>query len=194
MNTAAVWAIFVGGILGAIGAFLSLFGDSAGMGLLVLLASPLVGLGVFGGLVTRMRKKVAQAAIVQVKHRESPRPAPVPMTSHVEVPPVVPPKPVEPSGPAHALITLYRFRPGLGDPVIKKAEAELSILFGHSTGHVSSQLVRTGPSELFVITTWLTADQADQAVDRTMKWTKATFAQAVLAVENHLGSVIPQRA
>ena len=195
MNTAAVWAIFVGGILGAIGAFLSLFGDSAAMGLLVLLASPLVGLGVFGALVTRMRKKAAQAAIVQVKHREGPRPAPVPMmVSHVAAPPVVPPKPVEPSGPTHALITLYRFRPGLGDPVIKKAEAELSILFGHSTGYLSSQLVRTGPSELFVITTWLTADQADEAVDRTMKWTKATFAQAVLAVENHLGSVIPQTA
>ena len=58
MNTAAVWAIFVGGILGAIGAFLSLFGDSAAMGLLVLLASPLVGLGVFGALVTRMRKRL----------------------------------------------------------------------------------------------------------------------------------------
>ncbi len=137
MNTAAVWAIFVGGILGAIGALLLLFPDSAVLGILILFASPLVGLGVFGALVTRMRKKATQAAMPQVKHRDAPRPPPVPHVAAVGTP-MVPPKPVEPLEPSHALITLYRFRPGLGDPVIKKAEAELGILFGHSTGYLNS--------------------------------------------------------
>ena len=192
MTTAAVWAIFVGGILGAIGAFLSLFGDSAALGLLILLASPLVGLGIFSGLVTRIRKKAARAASARIKHREAPRPSPVSHVNTVETP-IVPLKPVESTEPRHMLITMYRFRPGSGDPVIKKAEAELSVLFGHSPGYLNSTLVRTGSSDLFVITTWETADQADEAVERTMRWTKATFAEAVLAVENHLGSVVPRR-
>jgi hypothetical protein len=90
----------------------------------------------------------------------------------------------------HVRIGYYKFRPGTVDGVARRLSAEASALYAREPGFIGHRLIRSGADELFSISQWQTHAQAEAAVDRELRWMRATAAPTVLQTESHVGAIV----
>lgn len=89
----------------------------------------------------------------------------------------------------HARVAVYQFRPGGADIVIERGKAGMVPIFRQQPGFIAYVVVKTADDAGVSISTWDTAEQAEQAVQAAAAWVKANVAEHVVAVENHIGDV-----
>jgi hypothetical protein len=90
----------------------------------------------------------------------------------------------------HVRIGYYKFRPGTVDGVARRLLGEAAALYVREPGFIGHRLIRSGADELFSISQWQTHAQAEAAVDRELRWMRATAAPTVLQTESHVGAIV----
>jgi len=98
----------------------------------------------------------------------------------------------QPPLPAIGFVRLgyYKLRGGTADGVARRLQSELKLVYGSEAGFVGCLVVRAGSDELISVSQWLTREQAEAAVERELRWIKATVAATVLQTESHVGAVV----
>jgi len=90
---------------------------------------------------------------------------------------------------AHVRIAIYKFKPGMVDEVIRRAQSGMLPLFRQQPGFVAYDVARTGDDEGVSISTWDSAEQAQVAIQTAAGWVKENLADMVVSVENHVGEL-----
>lgn len=89
----------------------------------------------------------------------------------------------------HARVAFYKFTPGGADIVIERAKAGMLPIFRQQPGFIAYAVIKTADDGGVSITTWDTAEQAEQAIQAAASWVKANVAEHVVTVWNHVGDV-----
>ncbi len=89
----------------------------------------------------------------------------------------------------HFRIGVYKVRPGSQDEIVQRARDEMLPTFQAQPGFVQYSLVQAGDDRIVSITTWQTAEQAEQAASTAAAWVRDNIAQYVTSVENYTGEL-----
>src|SRR5919107_1407415 len=90
---------------------------------------------------------------------------------------------------AHVRVAVYTFKPGTIDEVSKRVESGVLPLFRQHPGFIAYDVVTTGGNKGVSISTWGTAEQADEASAIAARWVKENIADMVVSVERHVGEL-----
>lgn len=169
------WSVGVGVVSALSGGLMLLLAGPTtlgqGTGVVLLLASPILAIST--GVVVAMSHR-------RVRHRAGgARPAASGLSGAPPMPPI-----------GYVRVGYYKLKVGTADGVARRLQDEAALLYGREAGFVGCQVVRAGPDELISISQWLTREQAEAAVDREIRWMKATVAATVLQTESHVGAVV----
>ena len=89
----------------------------------------------------------------------------------------------------HARIAYYRFKPGQGPEVARRAEEGMLPVFQRQPGFRGYIVVLTEGETGYSIRLWDSEQQASAAVRGAADWVKENVAGMVESVQNHVGDV-----
>ncbi|MBV8083589.1 MAG: antibiotic biosynthesis monooxygenase [Chloroflexi bacterium] len=90
---------------------------------------------------------------------------------------------------AFVRVSVYRFRSGTVDEVIRKAADELYPMLKGELGFRSYEIVKTGAQEGVAINSWDSREEAEAALQKAFDWIRDNFGPMFESVDNHVGEL-----
>ena len=89
----------------------------------------------------------------------------------------------------HARVAQYRFKPGQGPEVARRAEHGMLPLFQKHRGFRGYWVVLADNDVGFSVTIWDSEQQASDAVEAATTWVTTNVADMIVAVDNYVGEL-----
>ena len=86
-------------------------------------------------------------------------------------------------------VSIYKFKSGMADEVIRKGVEELYPRFKQSPGFISYDLVKTRADAGLSVSYWESAEEAEAALQQAGDWMRDNFGPMLESAENHVGEL-----
>jgi len=91
---------------------------------------------------------------------------------------------------AYGRVVIYRIKPETIEEIIQKATEGVVPLYQAQPGFLAYDLIQTSAEEAISVSTWASAEQAEQADGAVAGWLRANLGHAIVSADRRMGDVI----